>query len=132
MKKILVLALLALLTTPAMAKQTCQTTSAKGITHYRLIDGKQCWYKGAHVAKSELEWKHGTSLARPGRSSGPSLAIDTSRGRPTGSVGPSSPDYISSLNTGVTPDDLAISVMCGGETSGFCMSFEGRWKNASP
>src|SRR5881409_991446 len=139
MKKILALALLALLATPAVAKQTCQTGPAKGISHYRLIDGKQCWYKGIRVAKTELEWKRGVAVACPSSRRSSSVAVAPAQqgagklGQLVGhTVAPSDPNYISSLNTGVTPDDLAIAVLCGSETSGFYMNFEGRWANVSP
>lgn len=43
------------LATPAFAKTECKA-SPSASAHYRLIDGKRCWYRGAGLEKSQLTW----------------------------------------------------------------------------
>jgi hypothetical protein len=56
MKKLLAILALLVMTTPALGKTLCKAEPTKGLSHYRLIDGKKCWYQGKGVAKAELTW----------------------------------------------------------------------------
>src|SRR6267154_1248377 len=46
------------LASPTQAKTQCQSNPSKGLTsHYRLVDGKKCWYQGQNRAKANLTWE---------------------------------------------------------------------------
>jgi hypothetical protein len=80
------------------------------------------------MAKAELTWEK----SNVGKRDSPSIRSSDLNHRSSIQVTPSNPNYIASLNTGQTEEDLAIAVLCGAENSGFCINFEGRWNSASP
>jgi len=44
--------------TPALGKTQCNSNPSKGLaSHYRLIDGKKCWYTGKAMEKVNLAWR---------------------------------------------------------------------------
>lgn len=159
MKKLLTILALMALTTPTLAKTSCSAAPIKNATsHYRLVDGKKCWYRGVNLAKPNLEWKHDDVLSRVvTRNSGSnrSTSISPSFGRGTGELDGRSvkeksnvqstqpPKRSQAAGTTLPPPVLldsagadssgvsgAIKALCGAEDWGFCASFETRWKGA--
>jgi hypothetical protein len=94
------------LASPALARECSAKPSPSA--HYRLIDGKRCWYKGTHLAKSDLTWSRSNATAN--------------------SVLPSRVDDI-----GTRADHSLASVdreaLCGEVSWGFCSpDFADRWR----
>ena len=128
MKKLLAMLILFLITSPALGKTQCQTGPKAGANHYRLIDGKQCWYKGKNLAKAKLTW--GKADARVGTSS---------TGKPNAVAGPSLRTPVDKAPIVAPPEwttvtielvvtsaldqeatEYAISALCGEITWGVC------------
>jgi hypothetical protein len=107
MKTLATILALLFFATPAFAKTECSTKSSPS-AHYRLIDGKRCWYQGAGLDKSQLTWSRSNATAN---SLLPSHVDDTS----------ASPDNrLASLDR---------AVLCGEVSWGHCApSFADRWR----
>ena len=102
------------LATPAFAKTECRASPSPS-AHYRLIDGKRCWYRGASLDKSQLTWSLTNAAPTQSASVLPPRVNDL-RGL--------APADLASLERSV--DRLAL---CGAVDWGVCAShFDDRWR----
>lgn len=114
MKTLAAILALLFLATPAFAKTECSSKSSPS-AHYRLIDGKRCWYKGANLNKSQLTWRLSNESPTQSASVLPSR-VDDRRDL--------TPSDLASLERSV--DRLAL---CGAIDWGVCANhFDDRWR----